>query len=782
MRRGKIAAIILVAVTAVAVLTTVIVSNMNPSGSSDTEEPNVSALTEEEADGTAAEELRFLTGSTVNGVDVSGMTAEEASDALAASVQDYSFTLTLGENSYTGTGEDLLLSYNTDTDLTALLEAQAEDKSQLAFTVADAYTADVSDFVSQVENSYNAWLLAELTGATEEAAETEESETEAEETETETIDEELLAELAAPQNAYITYDGTAASYVIVADEPGRALDWETVTDQVSGSVLALEADLALDVDGLVEQAAVSADDADLLAALDDVNSCLNLNLSYTFTPDGGSTSTYTLSRATLGSLYYVDSSNTVQVDEEILGGLVSTLVSTYSVSSSKSQFKTTAGNYVSITVTAAGQSVNSSGLYNDMLSCLESKTGGTRTAPYEETDDDGDGYWGGNYVEIDLTSQHLWCYKNGVCVVSCDVVSGCVANGTTTPTGCFQIFAKNTDRYLNGTNVDGTSYRSWVSYFMPFSGGCGIHDATWRSSFGGTIYYYNGSHGCVGVTLSNAKTIYNNVSVGTHVVVYGGLSSASELPGRTQTVTATAASSSLTVGDTTTITVSSKTTPSYTSSDTSVATVNSSGKVTAVGAGTATITVSCPSGSGYAAGSATVKITVSEAAHVHTWVGQQTTVHHDAVTEEVTAVDQEAYTEYSCSKCGETFSSAAEAQAHIQEQQAIVTSHANATVIAVYPDSGTSGDGSSTTPEVTTPSYYTCSDCGEQFATEAEAQAHISAEQAASSDHAGATVVETVHEAVTHTETKTVTEAYNEVVITYVCSDCGAVSETKPED
>ncbi|MCD8085476.1 MAG: L,D-transpeptidase family protein, partial [Clostridiales bacterium] len=661
MRRGKIAAIILVAVTAVAVLTTVAVSNMNLGG--DTTEDADSSVTEEKATVPAAEELRFLDGSTVNEVDVSGMTAEEASNALAASVQDYSFTLTLGENSYTGSGEDLLLSYNTDTDLTALLEAQAEDESQLAFTVADAYTADVSGFVSQVENAYNTWLLAELTGDTEEAAEAGESETEAEETEAEAIDEELLAELTAPQNAYITYDGTAANYVIVADEPGKALDWETVTDQVNGSVLALEADLALDVDGLVEQAAVSANDAALLAALDDANSCLNLNLSYTFTPDSGSTSTYTLSRATLGSLYYVDSSNTVQVDEEILGGLVSTLVSTYSVSSSKSQFKTTAGNYVSITVTAAGQSVNSSGLYNDMLSCLESKTGGTRTAPYEETDDDGDGYWGGNYVEIDLTSQHLWCYKNGVCVVSCDVVSGCVANGTTTPTGCFQIFAKNTDRYLNGTNVDGSSYRSWVSYFMPFSGGCGIHDATWRSYFGGTIYYYNGSHGCVGVTLSNAKTIYNNVSVGTHVVVYGGLSSASELPGRTQTVTATAASSSLSVGDTTTITVSSKTTPSYTSSDTGVATVDSSGKVTAVGAGTATITVSCPSGSGYASGSAKVKITVSEVAHVHTWVEQQTTVHHDAVTEEVTVVDQEAYTEYSCSKCGKTFSSEAEAQA-----------------------------------------------------------------------------------------------------------------------
>ena len=55
---------------------------------------------------------------------------------------------------------------------------------------------------------------------------------------------------------------------------------------------------------------------------------------------------------------------------------------------------------------------------------------------------------------------------------------------------------------------------------MPFNGGIGIHDATWRSSFGGNIYVAGGSHGCVNAPYSLANTIFNNIDSGTPVVCY----------------------------------------------------------------------------------------------------------------------------------------------------------------------------------------------------------------------------------------------------------------------
>ena len=607
----------------------------------------------------------FLDGTTINGVDVSGLDVEGAAAALEQRAQDYLFTLKLGEDSYSATGEMLNLTYNPDTDLQSLLDGQKEDDSQLALTVDDAFQFDLTTFLSQVEVDYDnktgqaeAQTLAapaaqpEGTGEAEDAA-GEEAQADGE---SEQAGEETPTDPNAPQNAYLRYDATGATFVIVPDQPGKALDWDAVTEQVRAAVLALEPELELNLDDLREQAQVTAEDPALQAALKEANSYLDLQLTYTFTPDGGSTSSETLSRDTLGSLYYLDEEDmSVQVDEELLGSYVSSLVEKYSVAGKTAKFKTTGGSYININVTEKGQSVDSTALYDDMLQCLQDKTGGTRAAPYTAASDNNDGYWGGNYVEIDLTSQHLWLYKNGECIVSCGVVSGCVANNTRTPTGNFTIFAKDTDRYLNGSNIDGSTYHTWVNYFMPFSGGCGIHDATWRSSFGGTQYLYEGSHGCVGVSLSNAKTIYNNVSVGTHVVVYGG-ASPDNIPPRTQTVTASIANANLVVGDRTTVSVSSETTPQFSSSNAAVVTVDGSGNVTAVGPGTATITVQCPAGNTYGEASATVTVTVSEPAHVHTF-GEWTTT----TAPTCTAEGQQTRT---CSGCGATETQSIPATGH----------------------------------------------------------------------------------------------------------------------
>ena len=51
-----------------------------------------------------------------------------------------------------------------------------------------------------------------------------------------------------------------------------------------------------------------------------------------------------------------------------------------------------------------------------------------------------------------------------------------------------------------------------------------MHDASWRSTFGGTIYKRSGSHGCINLPYSAAKTIYENIEAGYPVLVY-------ELPG-----------------------------------------------------------------------------------------------------------------------------------------------------------------------------------------------------------------------------------------------------------
>lgn len=104
----------------------------------------------------------------------------------------------------------------------------------------------------------------------------------------------------------------------------------------------------------------------------------------------------------------------------------------------------------------------------------------------------GENDYGNSYVEINLTSQHLFVYKNGSLVVDSDFVSGNLSKGHGSPTGAFSVTYTTTDAVLRGED-----YATPVKYWMPFAGDVGMHDASWRKSFGGNIYKTNGSHGCI---------------------------------------------------------------------------------------------------------------------------------------------------------------------------------------------------------------------------------------------------------------------------------------------
>lgn len=139
---------------------------------------------------------------------------------------------------------------------------------------------------------------------------------------------------------------------------------------------------------------------------------------------------------------------------------------------------------------------------------------------YVRTDDGGD--IGDTYVEVDISRQHLWFYKDGNLIVESDLVSGRPVDGWASNVGVGQIVNKVANTKLRGLNFDGqTSYETPVSYWMPIGwDGEGFHDAPWRSAFGGNIYLTKGSHGCYNLPPSVAGALFKNVDYVTPVVVY----------------------------------------------------------------------------------------------------------------------------------------------------------------------------------------------------------------------------------------------------------------------
>ena len=144
---------------------------------------------------------------------------------------------------------------------------------------------------------------------------------------------------------------------------------------------------------------------------------------------------------------------------------------------------------------------------------LEEKKSGKLEIIYEQNPIN---YLMKNYVELDITRQKVWVYKNGNLVLQTSCVTGNTSEGNGTPSGVFMLRSKET----NVTLTDEKTYSSFVNYWMPFNGGIGFHDATWRSSFGGNIYKTDSSHGCVNLPYKAAKNLFEIIDYNMPIIVY----------------------------------------------------------------------------------------------------------------------------------------------------------------------------------------------------------------------------------------------------------------------
>ncbi len=226
--------------------------------------------------------------------------------------------------------------------------------------------------------------------------------------------------------------------------------------------------------------------------------------------DGLSTQYY-VNNAMIGNLLQknpdgtlaVDSSGLFYADSAAVDNFVSTLASLYNVPGQLEMDQSAERNYITSLIASGNNEASHKPAMN-------TKVGDTMidaTAAEQ--------FAGQTYVDVSISQQKLVYYVNGAPVLVSDLVTGNTSRHHNTPQGVFQIYNKQRGRTLKG---DG--YSAYVNYWMPFTGNYGLHDATWRSSFGGEIYKTNGSHGCVNMPKSMAEALYNMVSVGTVVYIH----------------------------------------------------------------------------------------------------------------------------------------------------------------------------------------------------------------------------------------------------------------------
>ncbi len=214
----------------------------------------------------------------------------------------------------------------------------------------------------------------------------------------------------------------------------------------------------------------------------------------------------------------IDNSGNVNVNSEKVGEFVGEIAAKYNTLGIGRSFTTSTGESVRLSEGDYGWMVNEV----EMAELVKTKIKNQDAAPsdvifaqHAQKMWDGASDFGNSYVEISIDNQELWMYVNGALIVQSGIVTGCVDNGNSTPRGIYSLEYKTRDAILKGEG-----YESPVSFWMPFNGGIGMHDATWREEFGGSIYQSNGSHGCVNLPYEKAQAIYNNLSESMPIIVW----------------------------------------------------------------------------------------------------------------------------------------------------------------------------------------------------------------------------------------------------------------------
>ena len=426
---------------------------------------------------------RFFPNTQINGVDASGKTAAEVQERIAEGVNGYTLTITERNNqTETIAGTDIKLHAEFDGSLEKMVATQNPfawlwHMKQEEYTIGTMVAYDDAALESQIRNLS-------------------------------CLDPEKAVE---PVNAKISEYVSGQGYSIEPEQEGTAVEAEKLTQAVTGAIENLQDHLSLEEADVYKKPTVLKDDASLAEQLDKMNKYAKMSVTYQF-----GDSTETLNGDQIHAWLIANADGSVSVDSSKVSEYVSEMAKAHNTSNKAKTLKTSYGSTIQVSGGTYGWKINQAAETEALAAIIASGESTTREPEYsQKAASHGANDYGDTYVEINLTGQHLFFYKEGKLVVESDFVSGNLAKGWGTPAGSYPLAYKQKNAVLKGEN-----YRTPVNYWMPFNNGIGMHDAKWRSSFGGTIYKTGGSHGCINLPPSVAKTIFDNISAGTPVICY----------------------------------------------------------------------------------------------------------------------------------------------------------------------------------------------------------------------------------------------------------------------
>ncbi|WP_411955927.1 peptidoglycan binding domain-containing protein [Clostridium estertheticum] len=424
----------------------------------------------------------FYFGSEINGINVSGEIVDNVNKKMASEIQTYKLNIKeRGGKNEQISGNEVGLKYKSDGQFKGFKDRQNPYK-----WISSVFNK--KDFKMIDEVKYDKNLLKERVDKLS------------------CFDSSSVIE---PKNPSFKY--TDNGYVIVSEVAGNKVNKDILYEHVSDAVMKGETTIDLESINCYVKPKYTSKSQKIVDTRNMLNQYVSSKITYTF----GDNKEF-LDSSTINKWLTVDENIKVTLDEKEVENYIDVLASKYNTIGKRRNFVSSSGKAMNIDTGDYGWSINRVKETQALISIIkEGKTiakepAYTQTALYHGNND-----MGNTYVEIDLTIQHLWFYKNGLLIVQGDIVTGTEGSENATPEGIYKLKYKEKNAILKGQG-----YASPVNFWMPFNGGIGIHDASWRDKFGGKLYMTGGSHGCINSPYDLAKAIFDNIDAGTPVVCY----------------------------------------------------------------------------------------------------------------------------------------------------------------------------------------------------------------------------------------------------------------------
>ena len=437
----------------------------------------------------------FFFGTTINGIDSSNKTAYEVEQEIAGKKDNYTIQVRARmQDPQIITGKDIAYKYVSSGAVLQLLKTQKSWEWICSLFETKNYMVQEETFFSRekLEEQVNSLNCAKKENQI------------------------------APENAYVSF--VNSEFTIVPETEGNELNTKEAYQVICRAIDndAAEVDLESDPKAY-KKADVTKESSELQNMVNTYKNLTKANITYTFGDE-----TVTLDGNTIKNwLQFDEKGQLLQNDEtfrQYVVDYVAQLAADHDTVGTERQFQTTSGRTVYVYGSAYGWKIDQDKEVAQLMQEIQSGTQTTREPVYSmRANAHGINDLGDTYIEVDLTEQYMWYYQNGNIIFQSEIVSGLPGDpDRKTPPGIFTLNSKSSPSVLRGEmTANGTySYEQPVTYWMPFNGGIGFHDADWQPYFGGDRYLTGGSHGCINLPPENAGQLYSLIQYDVPIICF----------------------------------------------------------------------------------------------------------------------------------------------------------------------------------------------------------------------------------------------------------------------